>query len=199
MAKLTLADIVDVRAYEREREAFRREVIDLKRARRIGLGPLLTVVFENKMTMRFQIQEMARAEKLVTDEAIENELATYNPLIPAPGELSLTMFIELTSDEELREWLPKLVGIERSVGLRIGAGADARELDAALDAAHASQLTREEITASVHYMKIALDPDAQARFSTETATLFCDHEAYRHATVLSEETKASLVADWSEA
>ena len=112
--KLTLADIVDVRAYEREREQLRARVIDLKSRRRLSLGHVVTITFENRETMRHQIQEMARVEKLVTDEAIQEELDIYNPMIPEPGQLCATVFIELTSDEQLRLWLPKLVGIERS-------------------------------------------------------------------------------------
>src|SRR3546814_4883036 len=68
---------------------------------------------------------MARVEKLITDEAIQNELDTYNPLIPDAGQLCATVFLELTSDEQLREWLPKLVGIERSLILRVDEGASA--------------------------------------------------------------------------
>ena len=64
--------------------------------------------------MRFQIQEMARVEKLVTDEGIQDELDIYNPMIPEPGQLCATLFLELTTDDQMREWLPKLVGIERS-------------------------------------------------------------------------------------
>ena len=112
--KLTLDDIADLRAYEREREDFRAEVIALKKRRRVGVGPFMTFVFENRDTIRFQIQEMARVEKLITDEAIETELRTYNPLVPEPGELAATLFIELTSELALRDWLPRLVGIEQS-------------------------------------------------------------------------------------
>ena len=76
----------------------------------------LSLVFENQETVRFQIQEMARAEQITTDDGIRDELAVYNRLLPGDGELSATMFIELTSDDQLREWLPRLVGIERAVG-----------------------------------------------------------------------------------
>lgn len=138
--KLTLADIADLRAYERERDAFREHVIALKKRRRISVGPHLTLVFENRDTIRFQIQEMARAERILTDEGIETELRIYNPLIPEPGHLSATLFLELTTDEELRTWLPKLVGIERSVVLRL---ADGTELRCQPDADHEAQLTRE--------------------------------------------------------
>src|SRR5690606_28224213 len=113
-------DIADFRAYERERNDFRAHIIDLKRRRRVPVGPFVTFVFENRDTIRFQIQEMARVERLYSDEQIETELRIYNPLIPEPGQLCATMFLELTSDAELREWLPKLVGIERSVALCIG-------------------------------------------------------------------------------
>ncbi len=85
--KLALSDISDLRAYEREREGFRDHVIALKKRRRVGVGPYVTLLFENRDTMKFQIQEMARVEKLITDEAIESELRAYNPLIPDPGEL----------------------------------------------------------------------------------------------------------------
>src|SRR5262249_43041342 len=109
--KLELSDIKDMRAYEHEREDFRRHVIELKKRRRIPLGTIMTIVFENRDTMRFQVQEMARAERMLRDEQIAHELETYNALIPDPGELSATLLIELQSDEQLREWLPKLVGI----------------------------------------------------------------------------------------
>src|SRR6056297_357192 len=112
MPKLTLDDISDLRAYEREREDFRAEIIALKKKRRIGVGPFVTFLFENRDTIRFQIQEMARAEKIISDEGIETELRIYNPLIPEPGHLAATMFIELTNDSDMRKWFPELVGIE---------------------------------------------------------------------------------------
>src|SRR5437764_6979521 len=142
--KLELDDIVDLRAYERERPELQRRVFALKRRRRVAVGPIVTLLFENRDTIRFQIQEMARAEKMLRDEQILTELETYNPLIPEAGELSATLFIELTSKAELEEWLPKLVGIERSVELRVGD----EVVKAEPEAAHEQQLTREDITAS---------------------------------------------------
>jgi hypothetical protein len=139
---LSLDDIVDQRAYERERESFRAEVIALKRLRRVAIGPVVTVVFENRTTMRLQVQEMARAERMATDEQILHELEIYNPLIPAPGELSMTLFVELTNDADLRAWLPKLVGIERDVVLVLGEGAGTETVTALVDPAHEARLTR---------------------------------------------------------
>jgi hypothetical protein len=194
VSKLQLADIADLRAYEREREDFRRHVIELKKRRRVHVGPLLTLVFENRDTIRFQIQEMARVERLITDEAIQGELDTYNPLVPEPGQLCATVFLELTSDAELREWLPRLVGIERSIGLRVG-GEGAELMRAEPEAAHASQLTREEITASVHYVWWQLGAIEITALETGPVHLVVDHPEYSHATELPPETVAELLGD----
>ena len=115
-AGLTLSDVLDLRAYERVREDYRAKIIARKVDRRVALGPVMTLVFECFDTVRFQVQEMARAEKIISDEAIQVELDIYNRLLPGKGELSATLFIELTSDDALREWLPRLVGIERRLG-----------------------------------------------------------------------------------
>jgi hypothetical protein len=194
-AKLTLADIVDMRAYEREREEFRDRIIALKKVRRISIGPVVTLLFENRDTIRFQIQEMARAERMMRDDQIQTELDTYNPLVPGPGELAATMFIELTSKVQLEEWLPKLVGIERSVVLRMGAGDDVEEVRCQVDEAHAEQLTRDTITASVHYIGFRLTADQVARFAEQPVALATDHPSYQESRDLSAETKAELLKD----
>lgn len=190
--RLVLADISDLRAYEREREGFRAHVIALKKRRRVAVGPHITLLFENRDTIRFQIQEMARAERILTDEGIETELRMYNPLIPLPGTLSATLFIELTTDEQLREWLPKLVGIERAMVLVLSDGSEAR---CTPEAGHATQLTREEITASVHYIGWSLSPEQVSAFAAGSVDLVVDHPAYRERVTLSDETHAELVAD----
>ena len=189
--KLTIDDIADQRAYEREREAFRAHIIELKQHRRIGVGPFVSLVFENRDTIRFQIQEMARAERMLSDEAIQTELDIYNPLIPEPGRLSATLFIELTSKAQLEEWLPKLVGVERSVRLRIGDDVVA----ATPESAHEEQLTRDDVTASVHYVWFDLTPAQVAALPTAPVTLAIDHPSYRHATTLLEDTIDELAAD----
>jgi hypothetical protein len=195
---LTLDDIVDHRAYERERESFRAEVIALKRLRRIAIGPIVTVVFENRTTMRFQVQEMARAERLVTDDGILHELEVYNPLIPAPGELSMTLFIELTSEAQLREWLPKLVGIERDVLLRIGEGDELETVRAEVDPAHESQLTRDTTTPSVHYVRLQLTDEQRRSFVSQPVEIAVEHPSYSHHTELPVKTKVSLAEDWND-
>lgn len=193
--KLTLSDIADQRAYERERDEFRAAVIELKKRRRVHLGTIVTLVFENRDTIRFQIQEMARIERLISDDAIQGELDTYNPLIPDPGQLSATLFLELTTDDQLREWLPKLVGIERSIVLRAGTGAEAVEVRAQPEEAHEAQLTREETTASVHYVRWELTPEEIAVVERGPVALAVDHPAYRETADLRPITVEELLRD----
>jgi hypothetical protein len=191
MRKLTVDDIVDLRAYERERDEFRARVIALKKPRRIPLGDVITIVFENTETMRFQIQEMARAEKMLRDEQIDHEVATYNELIPEPGELSATLFIEITDPDALREWLPKLPGIQRHVVFDV-AGFEVRGVEP-----DEERLTREdEITSTVHYLKFALTSVQRAAFAAGPVRIVVDHPAYQAATVLSDEQRAALAADF---
>ena len=188
---LTVADIADARAYERERDEFRSRVIELKRRRRVHLGTIVTLVFENRDTMRFQVQEMARVERIFTDEGIQAELDVYNPLIPEPGQLCATLFLELTSDDQVREWLPKLVGIERSLVFRLTDGSEVR---CAVESQHASQLTREHVTAAVHFIDFTFTPEQVAAFG-EGTELAVDHAAYQESVVLAATTLAELQAD----
>jgi hypothetical protein len=194
MRRLTLDDIADARAYERERAQFRDRVIALKKKRRVAVGPFVTLVFENRDTIRFQIQEMARVEKLYSDEAILHELDTYNPLIPDPGTLSATLFVELTSKDDLMEWLPKLVGIETALELRLADGIAVRN---EVDEEHADQLTREDVTASVHYVRFRLTPEQVDAFSSGPVELAIVHPNYEHVTALSDDTRAELAGDLS--
>ena len=167
----------------------------MKERRRVGVGPLVTLLFENRDTIRFQVQEMVRVERMLSDAQVQAELDVYNPLIPEPGELSATLFIELTDEPGLREWLPKLVGIERAMELRFGAGAEPVVVRSTPEAAHEEQLTREEVTASVHYIRFAFEPGQVERFATGPAVLAADHPAYRYETGLPEETRAELLGD----
>ena len=189
--KLTVDDIDDVRAYERVREAFRAEMIDLRRRRRVAIGTIVSVAFENRDTIRFQIQEMVRVEGIATDVGIQEEIDAYNPLVPEAGQLCATLFIELTSDESIREWLPKLVGIEQSVVLRLPNGDVVRGV---VDAQHASQLSREHVTAAVHYITFELSPQQCAVFGPGVV-LAIDHPRYKEETELASTTLSELVDD----
>lgn len=196
MAALSLSDIMDLRTYEREREEFRRSLIELKRFRRVELGELISLVFENRETIRFQIQEMARAEKMMRDDQIQAELNIYNPLIPDRGEVKATLFLELTTEELLREWLPALVGIERSLYLEIGQGQHATRIMSSTESDHEAQLTREDMTSSVHYIEWSLETSLQEKFGSEKIFLGVDHPKYQAKIELSPETVDSLRSDW---
>ncbi len=190
--KLVLADIADVRAYERERDEFRAHVIELKRRRRVHLGTIVTFLFENRDTIRFQIQEMARVEKLISDEDIQVELDIYNPMIPEPGQVCATMFIELTSDEQMREWLTKLAGVENSVLL---VAADGTEVRAVVDEQHEEGLTRENVTAAVHYLRFEFSEQAVEAFAAGPVQLRIDHPNYLEAVELGDATHEELLSD----
>lgn len=191
MRKLTLDDIADLRAYERERDEFRRHVIATKKRRRIPLGDLLTLVFENTDTMRFQVQEMARAERMLTDEQIAHELEVYNELIPATGELSATLFVELTSEPALREWLPKLPGIQRSILFRLPDGSEVRGVEP-----DEERLTREEeTTTTVHYVRFRFEPAQVDAFARGPVHLVADHPHYPADLTLSDEQRDELAGD----
>ncbi len=190
--KLTLEDISDVRAYERQRDEFRSHVIELKRRRRVHVGTVVTLLFETRDTIRFQIQEMARVEKLITDEDIRTELDIYNPMVPDAGQVTATMFIELTSDDQMREWLPKLANVERSVLLVLSNGDQVRGI---VDEQHEQGLTREEVTAAVHYLRWEFSPDQVEAFQAGPVRLQIDHPAYLESVELSDVTRAELLTD----
>ena len=142
------------------------------------MGPVVTLVFESRLTIRFQVQEMARAEKMVTDEQIQHELDVYNRLLPTPGELSATLFIELTSEEDLRTWLPRLVGIESACEIHIGSGEALTVVRSVAESSHQANLTREETTSAVHYVRFPFTEDQIAAFSTGPAALAVNHPNY---------------------
>jgi hypothetical protein len=192
MRKLTVDDIVDMRAYERERDDFRRHIIDLKRTRRVAVGPLMSIVFENTDTVRWQVQEMARAERMLRDEQIAHEVDTYNQLIPGPGELSGTLMLELTSDADLREWLPKLVGVEHHIVFTFADGSTARGKPSDEDE---QRLTREDTTAAVHFLKFELTPSQIAAFADGPVRLGSDHAAYAHDAELAADQRSAIAAD----
>ena len=192
MRKLTVDDIVDTRAYERERDDLRRQIIDLKRLRRVALGPIMTMVFENTVTMRWQVQEMARAERMMRDEQIAHEVETYNQLIPDAGELSSTLMIELTSERELREWLPRLVGIEHHIAVVLPAGT---RVVGAPSEEDELRLTRDDITAAVHFLKFRFSSSDVEMFASGPVHIVVDHPDYDQDVLLTPEQHAQLLSD----
>jgi hypothetical protein len=183
---------LEQRAYERIRETRRAEIIELKRRRRIALGTIVTVMFENRDTMQSQIQEMLRVERVVSDEGVLEEIKAYNPMIPEVGQLCATLFIELTNDEQMREWLTKLVGIERAIAIKLANG---EVVKAVVDEGHAEQLTRETVTAAVHYIRFEFTPQQVQEFAKGNVQVISTLSNYLEAVELADFTVAELLTD----
>jgi hypothetical protein len=189
MRKLTLADLADPIAYERERSAFRARIIALKQNRRVPVGDCITLVFENRETARFQIQEMCRVEQLVEPEALQAEVDVYNTLIPDDGELSATFLVELDDAQKIRALLDRLVGVNETVFLEV----DGNRIQARFDPG----TYREDRVAAVHYLRFRLTPEAVQAFKSggREIALLIDHPNYRGRTVLSGEVRRALAED----
>jgi len=174
MAKLTRADLMSLEQYAEERPAMRREVMEHKQDRRLALGPHVTLYFEDEKTIRYQLQEMLRAEKLFEPEAIQEELDAYNPLIPDGGNLKATMMIEYEDVEERRRQLARLGGIED----RVWVEADGGERAYAIADEDLERRTAER-TSAVHFLRFELDDAARkALASGGRVAMGVDHELY---------------------
>ncbi|MCE9537523.1 MAG: DUF3501 family protein [Nitrospirae bacterium] len=124
MNLLTSQDLLPAEAYEQEREPFRSQIIALKQRRRISVGPLITLVFENRETLRFQTQEMIRVEQILDPHKVQEELDVYNALMPGVGELSATLMIEITEPDRMKEWLDMFMGLDHGEKIAIRAGTE---------------------------------------------------------------------------
>ena len=189
MRKLTRADIRGPKLYPAIRDDLRKRVIEIKRVRRVSVGPQITVVFENRATMIFQIEEMCRAESLSEPEKIQDEIDIYNKILPDEGQLGATLLIEITTEDEIATTLERLVGLQEHVWLIVGGERLKGEFDA-------EQFASDKL-AAVQYLKFTLTAEAQkALASTGTAVaLAIDHPNYRHEARLGEASRASLAED----
>ncbi len=121
---LTSQDLLSTAAYEQQRDPFRSQIIALKQRRRISVGPLITLVFENRETLRFQTQEMIRVEQILDPHKVQEELDVYNALMPGVGELSATLMIEITEPDRMKEWLDLFMGLDHGEKIAIRAGTE---------------------------------------------------------------------------
>jgi hypothetical protein len=188
MQPLTVADVRPPATYEPVRADARRKVIELKKHRRVALGDLVTLVFENRETIRGVVEELLRAERVEDPQRIADELAVFNELIPGENELSATMFLEITDAAELATRLSSLGGIESKVRMEI----DGSPVESIFEEGR----SRDERTSSVHYLRFRLD-DAQRSTLLQGAPVrvLADHEAYSADVVLTEEQRNALAAD----
>lgn len=189
MSLVARSEILGLAEYEQIREPFRRRIILLKQARRIALGANMTVLFENHDTALFQIQEMLRTERISAERAVLHELETYNELVPRPGELSATVFIEYAAREERELMLTRLAGVEacfylRAAGERLPVIPDLRGTDPSR-------------TMAVQYVRFPWSPAAEdlLRAGQGEFSLGVEHEAYRAEVLLGEDTLRSLRED----
>ena len=189
---IRLDDVLNFFAYEKVREERRRRVIDLKRRRRVGLGPYLSFVFENRETLLFQIQEMCRVERIVDDAKVQDEIDVYSALLPRPGELSATLFIEIADKDQIKPMLDRFMGIDtgRHVWLEIAGGPS---VPGVFEAGHSDE--EKGKLAAVHFVRFHFTPEAVSRFRSSAVDLVVDHPAARARARLSEETKAELLTD----
>ena len=185
-------DIKDLVAYEKVREETRAAIIALKRDRRLALGPNLTILFENRETVLFQIQEMVRTERIVDEGKIREEIQAYAPLLPAPGELSATLFIEIPdlmrmSQEQVRETVNRFQGLDRQgVSLVV----DGERLPARFELGH----SKEEKMAAVHYLRFVV-PEGRRDLGGRSATLVVDHPRYQAEAALPATLRQALEAE----
>jgi hypothetical protein len=186
------SELVDLETYARLRPEYRRRVIEYKRSRRIAVGERVSLLFEDRETLRFQVQEMLLVERIADPEKIRHELDIYNELVPGEGELSATLFIEVGDLGQIRAELDRLVGIDEHLLLVLGDGASTSTIRAGFDP---RQMESDRISA-VQYVRFALPPEALARFcdGSVRARIRVDHPAYAHEVELPRAVRASLVA-----
>lgn len=188
---ITRRDIKGPALYAPIRDDFRTRVIALKRPRRVLIGDRVALVFENRHTLTLQIEEMLRAENLVREEQIAEEIAVYNELMPTDGSLSATLFIELVGDVDPYAALKELVGLDEHVVLHVGPHA--------IRAAFEPGRSTDDKISAVQYTRYPLTAEARAALLTPGTPLAVeiDHPSYRHRVACSEDTRASLAADYA--
>jgi hypothetical protein len=192
MPAITHESLMSLEAYAKARPEFRRRVLAHKKARTLHLGEHVTLLFEDELTIRYQIQEMLRIERTFEEDGIRDELEAYNPLVPDGSNLKATMLLEYENVDERKAALAKLTGIERHVFVevegfpRVVAIAD-EDLPRSTD----------EKTAAVHFLRFELTREMVAALKRGARLgMGVDHPAYQ-ATIpdVPKETRDSLVAD----
>lgn len=190
MEKIELADVKNLYEYEKIRDRFRKEIIDLKRLRRISVGDKVSLVFENRETVLFQIQEMIRAERIVADEKVQEEIEVYNALLPGPGELSATLMIEIEDQIRLKDELDRFLGIDEGNRVYFQMGSE-RAVAGTFEAGH----SKEDKISAVHFVRFRFMPEDVEAFRREEVHLVVDHPNYRARIPLAPDAKASLLQD----
>ncbi len=191
MKKLTRDDLWSLEQYALERGSFRSQVIDHKKQRRIALGEHATLLFEDELTMRYQVQEMLRIERVFEPHLIEEEIEAYNPLIPDGSNWKATLLIEYGDPDERDAALHRMPGVEHQVWFSVGDG-ERRFVHANDDL----DRTDRDKTAAVHFLRFELTAsDIEGVKTGAIVAMGIDHPELPYAVQLSPQSAASLAAD----
>jgi Protein of unknown function (DUF3501) len=192
MNKLNPAELLSLERYSRERADFRARVMAHKKNRQVSVGPNTMWLFEDRLTVQYQVQEMLRTERIFEAEGIAEELAAYNPLIPDGRNWKATFLIEYTDPEIRRVQLEKLMGVEDRCWVQI---ADCERLFAIAD--EDMERANEVKTSAVHFLRFELTLPMAAKLKGGAAlSIGIDHPNYQHQLVpAADNVRAALVAD----
>jgi len=192
MPQVTRESLMTLEAYSRGRAEFRRKVIEHKKPRKVHLGENVTLLFEDEKTIRYQIQEMLRIEKIFEEEGIQHELDAYNPLIPDGRNFKATMLIEFVEATTRRQELAKLIGIEDRVWVQVEGSPRVYAI-----ADEDLERENEEKTSSVHFLRFELTDDMAAALKYGVSlAIGVDHPNYTASvSPVAPETRAALAAD----
>jgi len=192
MKKLSRDDLMSLEEYSEARVAFRNEVMDHKRDRRIDLGTNAALYFEDNLTVRYQVQEMLRIERIFDAAGINEELDAYNPLLPDGCNWKATFMIEFPEEEERRAMLQKLIGVEDRVYVQIDGGERVYAI-----ADEDLERSNEQKTSAVHFLRFELgNADVASLKNGAKLAAGIDHDSYRvEISPVAESTRQSLLAD----
>lgn len=192
MEALRPTDLWPLPVYDQVRDEFRKQVIGAKKDRRVGVGPFVTLVFENRLTVKFQVQEILRVEKIADASHVQEELDGFNTMLPGQGELSATLMVELTGpDEQIAATLRGLQGLGQHVWLELGGQRVRGVFEGGRDDG--------KRIAAIQYVRFGLDGSAALLENASVpAALVIDHPAYQHRAALPEATRRSLAKDLRE-
>ena len=194
MEKLNKSDLFSLEEYSINRDSFRKKVLEEKQYRKVYIGEHVVLLFENKKTIQYQIQEMLRIEKIFDAEGIQEELDAYNPLIPDGSNLKAVMLIEYPNVEERKEKLKILKGIERKIWIKVG-------LHNKVFAIADEDLEREDETktSAVHYLRYEFSPSMINDWKNDSSIVMgIDHENYQSSeTIISSDISSSLSGDFA--
>jgi len=192
MKLIERSEIQDLTAYEKVRSETRLAVIKLRSLRRIQAGEQLSLVFENRETLLYQIHEMVRAERMVEDAAIQHEVDTYNVLIPGERQLSATLFLEVADPARIKADLETFLGLDRGDHVWFDLG-EAGPVRAEFEEGH-SEAGR---ISAVHYVRFSFTEEQRAWFVEEarSVALVVEHPNHHYRVAVEGETRTSLSAD----